>query len=62
MTKFENLKKLIESVQDDADKFYNKANSAAGVRIRKSMQDLKNLAQEIREEIQDMKNKAGDKE
>ncbi len=56
MQKFEELKKLIASIEDDADKFYNKENSAAGTRLRKSMQDLKNLAQEIRTEVQSLKN------
>ncbi len=57
MEKFEELKALIASIQDDADKFYNKANSAAGTRVRKGMQDLKNIAQAIRAEVQDLKNK-----
>lgn len=56
MQKFEALKALIASIEDDADKFYNKQNSAAGTRLRKSMQDLKNLAQEIRTEVQALKN------
>lgn len=56
MQKFEELKNLIASIEDDADKFYNKQNSAAGTRLRKSMQDLKNLAQEIRLEVQTLKN------
>jgi len=58
MQKFEELKSLIATLQDDADKFYNKGNSAAGTRVRKGMQDLKNLAQEIRAEVQEIKNKA----
>jgi hypothetical protein len=57
MKKFEELKALISSLQDDVDKFYNKENSAAGTRLRKAMQDLKALAQEIRTEVQDLKNK-----
>jgi hypothetical protein len=57
MKKFTEAKNLIESLEADADKFYNKANSAAGTRVRKGMQDLKNLAQAIRLEVQDMKNK-----
>lgn len=56
MQKFEALKTLIASIEDDADKFYNKQNSAAGTRLRKSMQDLKNMAQEIRAEVQNLKN------
>ncbi len=57
MEKFEALKTLIASLEGDADKFYNKANSAAGTRIRKGMQDLKNAAQAIRQEVQELKNK-----
>ncbi len=57
MKKFEELKTLIASLEADADKFYNKGNSAAGTRIRKGMQDLKNAAQSIRAEVQELKNK-----
>ena len=57
MKKFEELKGLIASIENDADKFYNKGNSAAGTRVRKGMQDLKNLAQTIRAEVQELKNK-----
>lgn len=56
MEKFSKVKELIASVEADADKFYNKANSAAGTRVRKAMQDLKNLAQEIRSEVTAKKN------
>ncbi len=56
MKKFEEIKKLIVSLEADAEKFYTKGNSAAGTRIRKGMQDLKNMAQAIRLEIQDTKN------
>ena len=57
MEKFSKVKELIASLEGDADKFYAKGNSAAGTRLRKGMQDLKNLAQEIRTEVQDTKNK-----
>ena len=56
MTKFNDVKSLIASLEGDADKFYNKGNSAAGTRVRKGMQDLKNLAQAIRLEVQNSKN------
>lgn len=59
MKKFEELKALIASIEPDADKFYTKGNSAAGTRVRKGMQDLKNIAQAIRAEVQDLKNKEG---
>lgn len=56
MEKFGKVKDLIASIEADADKFYNKANSAAGTRVRKGMQDLKVLATEIRKEVTDKKN------
>ncbi|MDH4058020.1 MAG: histone H1, partial [Cyclobacteriaceae bacterium] len=52
MQKFEDLKNLIASLENDADKFYAKGNSAAGTRLRKGMQELKNMAQQIRAEVQ----------
>lgn len=54
--KFNELKSLIEGLDGDADKFFNKGNNAAGTRVRKGLQDVKNLAQAIRLEIQDAKN------
>lgn len=56
MKKFEELKTLVASLEEDMDKFYNKQNGAAGTRVRKAMQDLKALAQEIRLEVQETKN------
>ncbi|SFA58465.1 hypothetical protein SAMN04488511_11961 [Pedobacter suwonensis] len=56
MEKFEKVKELIASIEADADKFYNKANGAAGTRVRKGMQDLKVLATEIRKEVTEKKN------
>jgi hypothetical protein len=44
------------SLESDFEKFYDKGNQAAGTRVRKGMQDLKNLAQAIRTEVQDKKN------
>lgn len=54
--KFNELKSLIEGLDGDADKFFNKGNNAAGTRVRKGLQEVKNLAQAIRLEIQDAKN------
>lgn len=56
MKRFEQLRDLIVSLEDDFDKFYEKNNQAAGTRVRKGMQEMKNLAQEIRIEVQDKKN------
>jgi hypothetical protein len=56
MNKFSTLRDLVLSLEDDFEKFYDKGNNAAGTRVRKGMQDLKDLAQDIRKEVQDMKN------
>ena len=56
MGRFEEVKNLVMSLEGDFDKFYNKNNQAAGTRVRKGLQNLKNLSQEIRTEIQNIKN------
>lgn len=53
---YDRLKSFVADLEDDFEKFYVKKNKAAGTRVRKSMQDLKALAQEIRIEVQAMKN------
>lgn len=58
MSRFDEIKELISSFEDDMDKFYNKGNKAAGTRARKGLQGLRKLSQEVRLEIQDIKNKA----
>ncbi|MEQ9437620.1 MAG: histone H1 [Cyclobacteriaceae bacterium] len=58
MKRFDQLRDLVMSLEGDFEKFYDKENQAAGTRVRKGMQELKNLSQEIRVEVQDMKNKA----
>lgn len=57
MKRFDQLRDHVMSLEADFQKFYEKNNAAAGTRVRKGMQDLKNLAQEIRNEIQSLKNK-----
>lgn len=61
MKKFNEFKKLVAELEGDADKFYNKGNNAAGTRVRKGMQELKNMAQSIRLEVQEKKNKEATK-
>lgn len=55
MDRFNQLKSLVESFEKDFEKFYEKDNKAAGVRVRKHMQELRTLAQEIRAEVQTLK-------
>ncbi len=56
MERFNQLKDLVMNAEGDFAKFYDKENKAAGTRVRKSMQDLKVLAQDIRSEVQNKKN------
>ncbi|MGK7397551.1 MAG: histone H1 [Candidatus Cyclobacteriaceae bacterium M3_2C_046] len=56
MKRFDEIRDLVMSLEADFEKFYDKGNQAAGTRVRKGMQELKNLAQEIRVEVQDIKN------
>ena len=56
MARFDEVKNLIMSLEGDFEKFYEKNNQAAGTRVRKGMQDLKTMAQEIRSEVQNTKN------
>ena len=57
---FSKLRDLVMSLESDFEKLYDKNNAAAGTRVRKGMQDLKNMAQDIRKEVQDMKNSTAD--
>ena len=55
---YRQLKDLVANMEDDFSKFFDKNNKAAGTRIRKGMQDLKKMAQDIRADVQDKKNAA----
>ncbi len=56
MGRFNEVQNLVNSLESDFEKFYDKGNNAAGTRVRKGMQALKNLSQEIRVEVQNKKN------
>ena len=44
----EQLQTTLDSIQEDAQKFNEKGNKAAGTRVRKGMQIIKGLAQDVR--------------
>lgn len=56
MDQFQKLKDLVALAETDADKFYNKGNAAAGTRLRKTMQEIKVAAQEMRNSVTARKN------
>lgn len=49
------LDQKMESAKQDADKFYNRGNATAGTRLRAKMQDIKNLAMQIRKDVSEKK-------
>ena len=53
---FDNLQDIVNDCQTDVIKFVE-GNNSAGTRVRKAMQKVKALAQEVRLEVQDQKNK-----
>jgi hypothetical protein len=55
-TIFDDLQDAINDCQSDVTKFVE-GNNSAGTRVRKAMQTVKALAQEVRLEVQDQKNK-----
>lgn len=54
---YEQLKALVSSVEDDLRKAAG-GNKAAGTRVRKQMQDVKNMAQTLRVKV--LENRDGD--
>ena len=55
-TLYDKLQNVINDCQNDVSKFVE-GNNSAGTRVRKAMQTVKSLAQEVRVEVQDQKNK-----
>jgi len=54
-TLYDKLQDVINDCQYDVTKFVA-GNNSAGTRVRKAMQAVKSLAQEVRVEVQDQKN------
>jgi len=52
---FDQLQDAINDCQSDVTKFVE-GNNSAGTRVRKAMQTVKSLAQNVRIEVQDQKN------
>ena len=55
-TLFDELQDAVNDCQANVTKFVE-GNNSAGTRVRKAMQAVKSLAQEVRVEVQDQKNK-----
>lgn len=54
--KFQDFAKLVEEMEGDFEKFYDKEVSAAGTRVRKHLQELAKLCKEVRNDVTAVKN------
>jgi len=55
--RLDQLQQAVEAIRED----YNKAkggNKAAGTRVRKAMQEIKNIAQQVRQEMLEVRQEA----
>ncbi|MDP4117198.1 MAG: histone H1 [Bacteroidota bacterium] len=55
MNKLDELTMAVKNLEIDFQKFYEKGQAAAGTRLRKSLSDIRKLAQDLRKDIQDTK-------
>ena len=54
--RFQDFAKLVESMEGDFEKFYDKEVGAAGTRVRKHLQELAKLCKEGRNDVTAVKN------
>lgn len=59
MEEYDRLRRLVEQVADDLGKALG-GNAAAGTRVRKVMQDVRNVAGDIRKKILELRKPKGD--
>jgi hypothetical protein len=45
------------NLKEDFEKFFVRSNKTAGTRIRRAMQELKKISQEVRNDVQEYKTK-----
>ena len=57
LAEYEQLRELVESAADDVEKATG-GNKAAGTRVRKTMQEIKESAQNVRKKILEVRSEA----
>lgn len=58
MEKYNQLKQMIETMQQDVEKFYQKNVNSAGGRVRKELNNVRKLCADWRKEIQGIRNES----
>ena len=54
--RFQDFQKIVEAMESDFEKFYDKEVGAAGTRVRKHLQELSKLCKEVRNDVTAVKN------
>ena len=54
--RFQDFQKIVEAMEGDFEKFYDKEVGAAGTRVRKALQELSKLCKEVRNDVTAVKN------
>lgn len=54
--RFSDFQKIVEAMEGDFEKFYDKEVGAAGTRVRKALQELSKLCKEVRNDVTTVKN------
>lgn len=54
--KYQEFAKIVEEMETDFEKFYDKGVGAAGTRVRKHLQELAGLCKEVRKDVTEVKN------
>jgi hypothetical protein len=54
--RFQDFSKIVEAMESDFEKFYDKEVGAAGTRVRKHLQELAKMCKEVRNDVTAVKN------
>jgi hypothetical protein len=54
--RYEDFTKIVEAMETDFEKFYDKEVGAAGTRVRKALQELAVLCKDVRKDVTEVKN------
>lgn len=54
--RFQDFQAIVEAMESDFEKFYDKEVGAAGTRVRKHLQELAKLCKEVRNDVTAVKN------
>ena len=58
MENWNKIQEIYDAAQEDATKFYEKGNNAAGTRLRKAYKDITDLCKAGRKEVSELKSAA----